>query len=248
MNYRVVLITGANRGIGRGFATAYLAIPNTTVIATVRDVSAQNASELSSLPKAQNSRLIVAELSLDAPSTVTEAISKVIKQHHMDHIDIVIANAGICNHWGPVSEIEDADMTSHLEVNTLGPLRLFRATAPLLKASKHPKFVYLSSELASIASLEQSLSLTTAYGVSKAASNYMVKKIHEENEGLIAFSIDPGFVQSDMGSRGARYGGLPEAPMTINESVEGIIGQIECATKTTTSGKFIRFNGDTLPW
>lgn len=110
----------------------------------------------------------------------------------MDHIDIVIANAGICNHWGLVSEIEDADMTSHLEVNTLGPLRLFRATASLLKASKQPKFVYLSSELASIAGLEQSLSLTTAYGVSKAASNYMVKKIHEENEGLIAFSIDPG--------------------------------------------------------
>jgi norsolorinic acid ketoreductase len=61
-----------------------------------------------------------------------------------------------------------------------------------LKRSDDPKFVYISTELASIAGLENSSSLTTAYGVSKVAGNFLVKKIHEENDALISFSIDPG--------------------------------------------------------
>ena len=31
-----------------------------------------------------------------------------------------------------------------------------------------------------------------AYGVSKTAAHYLVRKIHFENEGLIAFAVDPG--------------------------------------------------------
>ncbi|KAJ6134652.1 hypothetical protein N7523_000974 [Penicillium sp. IBT 18751x] len=196
---------------------------DTTVVATVRDASAQNASQLSSLPKSQNSRLIMVYLSLNSPSTVTEAIEQIKKQNLVDHIVIVIANAGICNHWGPLLDMNDSDMTSHFEFNELGPLRLFRTAAPLLESSKEPKFVYLSSELASIAGLENSSSLTAAYGISKAACNYLIKKIHEEHKTLIAFSIDPGFVQTDLGNHGARCGGLVEAPMTIAESVEGLI-------------------------
>lgn len=89
----------------------------------------------------------------------------------------------------------DEDVLSHFEVDTLGPLRLFRAVAPLLlrKASSTPKFVYISTLLASIGEIEQmSSSLTAAYGMSKAAGNYLVKKIEAENKHLIALSIDPG--------------------------------------------------------
>ncbi|OOO04957.1 hypothetical protein OAory_01112940 [Aspergillus oryzae] len=159
--------------------------------------------------------------------------------------------------------MEDADLVSHFDVNTLGPIRLFRATLPLLQASSQPKFIYISSELASITGLERSSSLTSAYGVSKVASNYLVKKIHTEHPDMIAFSIDPGFVQTDMGNRGAQCNGLEKAPMTISESVEGIVNQ-ECqhsplalpsyltsaekASKETTSGRFIKHDGEQLPW
>lgn len=168
----------------------YLAMPDTTVIATVRDVSMTNTSELSSLPRGPNSQLIVTPLDLNDASTFPDAVSRI--KALVDHIDIAISNAGICNHWGPVSDMADSDVLSHFEVNALGPLRLFRAISPLLKASARPKFVYVSTQLASIAGLEQSSSLTAAYGASKVAGNYLVKKIHEEEAGLIAFSVDPG--------------------------------------------------------
>jgi norsolorinic acid ketoreductase len=209
MKPTVVLITGTNRGkyyvltpdipkltmrtgIGKGLTTAYLAMPNTTVIATVRDASIKSTSELSSIPKGPNSHLIIDQLSLDDPTGATHAVSRIQKEYSVDHIDIVIANAGICNHWGPVRDMEDSVLIAHFEVNTLGPLRLFKAAAPLLKASGQPKFVYISTALASIDGLENSPSLTAAYGVSKAAGNYLIKKIHGEDETLIAFSIDPG--------------------------------------------------------
>lgn len=56
-------------------------------------------------------------------------------------------------------DVEDSDLMSHFEVNALGILRLLRATTPLLLLSKQAKFVYISSELASIAIIGQLSSL-----------------------------------------------------------------------------------------
>ncbi|PGH01613.1 hypothetical protein AJ79_07861 [Helicocarpus griseus UAMH5409] len=244
----VVLITGANRGIGKGLLTAYLGRPNTTVIAACRDASAEKTKGLRSLPRGVGSDLILVPISLDIPESATNAVQQLQTQHNIKHIDIVVANAGICNHWSPLAEMEDSVLLAHLDVNTFGPLRLFRAAFSLLQASNQPKFVYISTSLASIAGLETSSSWTTAYGVSKVAGNYLVKKIDAEYGSLIAFSIDPGFVQTDMGNRGARANGLEKAPMTIHESVDGIVYQIETATKATTSGRFLRHNGESVPW
>lgn len=64
--------------------------------------------------------------------------------------------------------------------------------APLLQKASTPKFVHISTLLASIVSIEQIPSLTAAYGMSKVAGNFLVKKIETENQHQIAFSVDPG--------------------------------------------------------
>ena len=48
------------------------------------------------------------------------------------------------------------------------------------------------SGIASITDMEQLPIKSTAYGMSKAAVNYMVRKLHFENPGLVAFVISPG--------------------------------------------------------
>jgi norsolorinic acid ketoreductase len=179
-------------GIGKGLSAHYLAQPDTTVIATGRDASSENAKDLNKLPKGDGSALIVVQLHVDSPSGAAEAVSEIQTQHRIRHVDIVIANAGIYNHWGPVQEMADADVLSHFEVNALGVLRLFRAVAPLLQKANSPKFAYISTLLSSIHEIGQLASLTAAYGMSKAAGNYLVKKIDAENKYLIALSIDPG--------------------------------------------------------
>lgn len=172
--------------------THYLAQSDTTVIGTVRDVSSDQARNLNTLSKGNGSGLIIVPLSVDSPSGAAEAAAEIQTKHHIKHIDVVIANAGIFNHWGPVGEMTDEDVLSHFDVNALGPLRLFKAMAPLLEKADTPKFAYISTLLASIEMVEKLPSLTTAYGMSKAAGNFLIKKIDAENKHLITLTLDPG--------------------------------------------------------
>lgn len=55
-------------------------------------------------------------------------------------------------------------------------------------------------------------------------------------------------VQTDMGSRAAQANGLEKAPVTLQETVQGITHQIEVATKSTTSGQFVDYKGQKVSW
>lgn len=117
-----------------------------------------------------------------------------------------------------------------------GPLRLFQATKELLDQASHPQYILLGTPIASIASMEKSPFPMVAYGASKAAAHYLTRKIHCENEGLTAFVIDPGFMQTDMGNDGARHFGYEQAFVPVANSTAFVIEQVRM-TCTTISIK-----------
>jgi len=87
-----------------------------------------------------------------------------------------------------------------------------------------------------------------AYGGSKNALNYLTKKIHLENLDLVAFPVDPGWVQTDMGNAGAKAFGFEKAEITVEESVSGLVNVIDSATRESTSGKFMVYDGTVSTW
>jgi len=92
-----------------------------------------------------------------------------------------------------VSELKPSELFSHISTNAIGPLYLFQATLPLLNASTKPgKFISMGSAAGSIGGIESSPVPNAAYGSSKAVLNYLTRKAHFENEGLVIFSIHPG--------------------------------------------------------
>ena len=111
---------------------------------------------------------------------------------------MVIANAGISNYYGKVGVTPLKEFTEHYQVNTLGPVILFQAVLPLLNAASSPKFVIISTEAASLASLEHIPLEHAAYGSSKVAVNFVAKKIHVEYPNIIAFPLNPGWLQTDV--------------------------------------------------
>ncbi|KAL2065557.1 hypothetical protein VTL71DRAFT_3227 [Oculimacula yallundae] len=245
MGNTTVLITGANRGIGKGLLEIYLARPSHTVIAAVRDLS--TATPLESLPKGKDSALIIVKIDSASETDPAAAIEILKTQHSISALDIVIANAGIAKAAPcPVSSIPVAEIHDHLQVNGIGPIVLFQAVFPLL--GKGAKFIYTSSAMATISAMELRPFPLSAYGASKAFGNYFTRKIHFENENLIAFSVDPGFVQTDMGNRGAKAAGLEKAYTPTNECAEGFVKQIDEATREKTSGHFAGWNGEDFPW
>ena len=114
--------------------------------------------------------------------------------HGIDTLDVVIANAGIAEVYPRAADASMADVREHFEVNTLGPLALFQACLPLLEKSKNKqgKFVAVSTSAASIGGMELRPIPNSVYGPSKAALNYLTRKMHFEHKDLIAFPIDPG--------------------------------------------------------
>ena len=162
------------------------------MIAAVRDPQA-STSELRCLFKGPSSNLIVVKIDNISVSDASTAAAELQATHSITHIDILIANSGIGKVYAPASQTKIEDVREHFSVNTLGPLRLFQAMCPLLlKSNKSPKFVVLSTAVASIGLTPTFPLQTAAYGASKSAINFIVRRIHAEEEWLVTFPISPG--------------------------------------------------------
>jgi norsolorinic acid ketoreductase len=222
----VFLITGANRGIGNGLAQTFASRPDTIVIATTRDLESSSSKALSTLSTGKGSKVIVVKLDASRDNDAQEAVEELKTAHGIDHIDTVIANAGIANYFGPSISTPVSAFQEHFNVNTIGALTLFQATNTLLEKSSSPKFVYISTVLGSIGDAEKYALPTVAYGASKAAANFILAKIHLEHPELTVFPIHPGWVQTDMGNAGAAAVGMEEAPVSLQDSVKGLVSQV----------------------
>ena len=230
MTSHTYLITGANRGLGKGFIQRLLLRPDTTIIAATRNPEGASTVSLLSLPKAAGSRIVLVKIDSHVDEDPVRVAVELQSQHGIFHIDTVIACAGIYNHTGPASTGPLEELKEQIQVNAVAPFNLFRAVRPLLERSLHPKFVAISTTLASMSDMNQWPMQSAAYGSSKAMLNYLMIKVHHENDRLVAFVLNPGWVQTDMGNAGARAAGLSQAPISVEQSVNGMLSKVCYAT------------------
>jgi norsolorinic acid ketoreductase len=133
----------------------------------------------------------------DSDTSPFDAVEELKAKHKIVALDIVIASAGILEFYGPAERTSLQGTREHFNVNVVGTLALFQAVFPLISATidegkSTPKFVTLTSTIGSIGEMDNLPVASTAYGASKAALNYITKKIHLENPKLIAFPMNPG--------------------------------------------------------
>ena len=140
----IVLISGANRGLGKGLLELYLARPNHIVIAANRDPRHPTSRALDDLPRGPGSRLLIVKVDASVESDSFEAVERLSTQG-IDHLDLVIANAGVSYAFPKVSELKVADLLGHLMPNVFGVVWLYQATLPLLQKSTNPKWITIGS-------------------------------------------------------------------------------------------------------
>ena len=131
----IVLITGANRGLGKGLLERYLNLPNHTVIAANRNPDHPTSKALSDLPKAEGTKLVVVKVDATVWQDAFDAVKK-LEGRGIDHLDVVIANAGVANAYPLVADVKPVDLDEHIRPNVYGPVSLYQATRPLLRRSK----------------------------------------------------------------------------------------------------------------
>jgi norsolorinic acid ketoreductase len=248
MSGKSYLITGANRGLGKGLVTSLLSRPNTTVIAGVRDPTAAVSQELTKLPTANGSKLIIVKLDSTSFTDAEEARTILETKYGLTKLDVLVANAGILTRFGPALETPAKDLIDVFSVNAVAPLVQLQGLWPLMQKSEKPGFYVVSTNIASLGLMEHIPLPAISYGVSKVAANYIVRKLHFENPELISVALHPGWVQTDMGWFAANSNGVKEVPVTIDQSVSGLLAQIDGATKEETSGSFVGFDGKVVPW
>lgn len=224
----VVLITGANRGIGLEFARQYAA-DGWTVIATCRETD--NSGGLAHLREIE-----VYGLSVDQPSSI-EVLAGLLQGRK---IDLLINNAGII---GPALEEQskygiDVDgWMETMKVNALSPILVSLALRPML--SHGAKVATVSSQLGSITETESGGMY--AYRASKAAINMGIRTLAADwrDEGIACIVLHPGWVQTDMGG--------PKAPVTPADSVAGM-RRVIAGVGLGDSGAFFAYDGRRIPW
>jgi len=242
----VYLVSGANRGIGLGLVTQLAIRDDVLVFAGARNPSA--ASDLHALSEKHPGKIYIVKLTSADKADNEAAVAKI--KELAGRLDVVIANAGICNYIGPALETPAEEMREHYEVNVIGTLILFQATYPLLQAStSSPKFIPISSGAGSISHGAKFFTPVLAYGASKAAENYLAVKLHTEHPGLICFPISPGGVATDLAARAIQGDDrLKDYPfITVELAASQILERVDKGGREEEDF-VMAHNGENMPW
>lgn len=227
-----IVITGANRGIGLEFARQYVSQGH-DVDAGVRNPN--EAHELAKLASEAGGRLRISVCDAASDASVQAFAASVGEVA----VDILIANAGIMGDMDGFFQASFDKAMHCYDVNTWGSIRLTRAFTPHLRRGTTRKIVFLSTGLASISNTTTDMLL--GYRMSKAALNMAAKVLSQSLSGerFTVLAMHPGWVKTDMGGA--------QAPTTTEESVNGMMAQIE-RHGPAASGSFFDFTGQNLPW
>ncbi|KAL1709846.1 hypothetical protein EV121DRAFT_194051 [Schizophyllum commune] len=250
MSPTIYLVSGANRGIGLSLVTLLAARPNTVVFAGARDPV--RATDLQALATAHPNCVYPVKL-ISADRASNAAAAEEIKRV-AGRLDVVIANAAISECIENMLGVSKEELVRHFEINSVGPLVLFQAVWPLLKTSPAPKFVPVTSMVGSVEVGSLFDIDNIPYGTSKAALNWITRKLHHDFPELIAFPINPGTVETDLLKNGRKDPKVVEAlktlpPITPEESARGILEQVYKATRETHGGQFVNYVGqERIPW
>ncbi|HEV8583557.1 MAG TPA: SDR family NAD(P)-dependent oxidoreductase [Methylomirabilota bacterium] len=189
---RVVLVTGAGRGIGRAIALR-LAADGLAVA-----VAARTAAQVEDTARAAGKRALALVLDVGDPASVAAAVARVARE--LGPVDVLVNNAGVAES-APFAKTEPEFWDRHFRVNVTGPYLLTRAALPGMLERRWGRVI----NVASLAGLFGS-PYVTAYTASKHALVGFTRALATEvsGKGVTVNALCPGFVATDMVWTGAR--------------------------------------------
>jgi NAD(P)-dependent dehydrogenase (short-subunit alcohol dehydrogenase family) len=193
-----ILVIGASRGIGLEFVRQYREAGR-RVIATVRDEAG----------RARVQALGAQALTVDVADPAS--VSGLAWMLDGEKLDVALYVAGVIRRPNALTPPTREDFDAVMHANVLGAMQAIPQVAPLV-ADAHGVFAFLSSSMSQIGSVPGSDAWL--YRTSKAALNMAVAAAQHSYPDATLVTIDPGWVQTDMGG--------DSAPLTVEASVRGM--------------------------
>ncbi|HEX4974566.1 MAG TPA: SDR family oxidoreductase [Pseudomonadales bacterium] len=188
-----ILITGSSRGIGKAIAKQMLLQGANVVISSRKqDACEQVTAELNQLARPNTARAVSIPCNISKKEELEHLVNETKKQ--LGAIDVLVCNAAINPHFGPMSTIPDSAFDKILASNIKSNHWLCQLVLPDMAERRDGVVIIISS----IAGLTGNPVLGT-YGISKAADMALVRNIAVEYGGrnIRANTIAPGLIKTD---------------------------------------------------
>jgi len=229
MQGKKVIITGANRGLGKAMV-AQLGRLGATVYMVCRDENRGKESCEELKGQGLDVKLKIADIGK------LEDIMQIAKEitQETEVIDVLINNAGINIDKSDtrISNITPETLDQTMDVNIRGPLFMCQQFLPLLEKAESGRIINFSSGLGQLT--VPRMGYFPAYSISKTAINGLTKNLAHEvkDTNILVFSVDPGWVRTDLGG--------PQAPLSIEEGIQTPVFLATEPAENLHSGEFYK--------
>ncbi|WIV50660.1 SDR family oxidoreductase [Marivivens sp. LCG002] len=187
MHEKVVLITGASRGIGEAAAFAF-AEQGAKVVLAARSLEA-----IEGIAREIGERALAVRCDVARFDAVETAVARAVAA--FGRLDVFISNAGVIEPMAQLAEADPEAFGRTIDINTKGVFHGMRAALPVMVKQGGGTIITVSSGAA-----YNAYPAWSAYCTSKAGALMLTKAAHGEyaDRGIRALGLSPGTVATQM--------------------------------------------------
>jgi 3-oxoacyl-[acyl-carrier protein] reductase len=191
---RVALISGANRGVGKGIALG-LAKDGAAIALNYRRDEASALETIAEI-EALGGRVIPYQASVDDDEAVATMVEKVAAD--FGKIDILVNNAGIASRGQSVADTDPAEMRRVVGVHCFGTFYMTHAVLPHMRKSDRGDIIMITS-----AATRDMMPNGAPYSIGKVGAEAIAQTVakEERHNNIRVNIVSPGLVDTDMGKR-----------------------------------------------
>jgi len=193
MSQRIVVVTGASRGLGRALVEAFVAAGHRVA------ACARNPEGIAELQAAHGDGNLFAVLDVTSSSSVRGFADRVIETLGVP--TLVVNSAATMNKWAPLWEVPEVEFVRTMNINVCGTVNVIRAFVPKMVEARAGVIVNMSAAWGRNAGPK-----VGPYCASKYAVEGLSKSLAAElPAGMACVPLNPGIINTDMlrGAMGA---------------------------------------------
>lgn len=238
---RVIVVTGASRGIGRAIAVA-LAEPGSEIIVNY-NTSPDAAKETASLVEARGAKAHLHPFNISDPESVKGAFKQIVEEQ--GQIDVLVNNAGITRD-NLLATMKPSEWDDVLDTNLKGAFLCSQAVVKPMMRRRFGRIVNISSVVGVVGNPGQ-----CNYVAAKAGLIGLTRSMAREliSRNITVNAVAPGFIETDMTLKlpeKARESLLAQIPAGRYGKVEDVAAAVKFLASDEANyitGQVIHVNG-----